>query len=288
MLRRDLVRKVGGYRAVYRHAEDYDLWLRLSQVTRMANLPDDLVSYRVYSGQVSTRHVVEQTRNAAIAWLAHHERVAGRADPVAGRTRAPELEELDALFGLGSAAYVRRRIVNRTLYSVEALTGDGWDALLGYIAEGGSDQRLWPRSLGVPSAARRTGRPRRQACNGDAAERGMNSLSVRAAAAWAIASQYTSFAVHFITSVVLARWFITPEELGLFSIAFAAITLVAFLLDFGATRYITGERDLTPQKVHSAFTLSVLFAWIIAVLALLAAGPIAAFYGDQRLEAITW
>ncbi|WP_068073813.1 oligosaccharide flippase family protein [Novosphingobium lentum] len=115
----------------------------------------------------------------------------------------------------------------------------------------------------------------------------MTTMSVRTAAAWALVSQYTSFTIQFATSVVLARWFINPSELGLFSISFAAVSLVAFLQDFGVTRYINGERELTPDKLHTAFTVSVAFAWGIAVLALLAAGPIAAFYGDPQLLPIT-
>ncbi len=113
------------------------------------------------------------------------------------------------------------------------------------------------------------------------------TMSVRAAATWAIASQYTSFALQFVASVVLARWFINPDELGLFSIAFAAVTLVAFLQDFGVNRYVTGERDLTPEKLQTAYTVSVVFAWAVALLALLSAGPVAAFYGDVRLKPIT-
>jgi O-antigen/teichoic acid export membrane protein len=108
-------------------------------------------------------------------------------------------------------------------------------------------------------------------------------MSVRIAAIWALASQYASFTIQFVTSVILARWFITPDELGLFSIAFAAITLVAFLQDFGVTRYIAGERDLTEEKLQTAFTISVLFAWTIAVLSLLAAEPVAMFYDDPDL-----
>lgn len=108
-------------------------------------------------------------------------------------------------------------------------------------------------------------------------------MSVRAAAAWAIASQYASFAIQFVTSVVLARWFIAPADLGLFSIAFAAISLIAFLQDFGVTRYVTGERDLTTEKLCTAFTVSVAFAGTVALAALLAVWPIAWFYGDPAL-----
>lgn len=108
-------------------------------------------------------------------------------------------------------------------------------------------------------------------------------MSVRTAAVWALVSQYASFAIQFATSVVLARWFITPDQLGLFSVAFAAITLVAFLQDFGVNRFITGERDLTAEKLATAFTVSVVFAGGIAILALFAAGPISQFYGNPQM-----
>lgn len=112
------------------------------------------------------------------------------------------------------------------------------------------------------------------------------AMSVRTAAAWALVSQYSSFAIQFAASIVLARWFITPADLGLFSIAFAAVTLVAFLQDFGVNRYINGERELTAQKLQTAFTISVTFAWSIGLLAILASGPIAAFYHDPALRPV--
>lgn len=112
-------------------------------------------------------------------------------------------------------------------------------------------------------------------------------MSVRTAALWAIVSQYASFAMQFIASVILARWYITPEQLGQFSVAFASVTLVAFLQDFGVTRYINGERELTPDKLQTAFTISVLFAWGIALLALIAAWPISLFYRDPGMLTIS-
>jgi O-antigen/teichoic acid export membrane protein len=111
----------------------------------------------------------------------------------------------------------------------------------------------------------------------------MTTMSVRTAAIWAIASQYTSFAIQFVTSVVLARWYINPADLGLFSIAFAAITLVAFLQDFGVGRYIAGERDLTDEKIETAFTLSIAVAWGVAFASILLAWPVSWFYHDPRL-----
>lgn len=141
---REAVRAVGAYRSAYRHAEDYDLWLRLSEAGSMANLPDRLVDYRIYPDQVSSRHVVEQMRNTAIAWLAHRSRAAGLPDPTDHIASMPSLEEIDAWFGEGAARYVRRRILDRVIYSPEALSGDGWTALRDHVhRDGARGSRLW-------------------------------------------------------------------------------------------------------------------------------------------------
>ena len=155
MVRRDLVRQVGGYRPAYVHAEDQDLWLRLSRMTRLHNLPECLLEYRISPGQISSRHLIAQTRNAAIAWRAHCAVLSGKPDPTDGLETLPPLDALDELLGPGSAAYVRARIVARALYAPEALARDGWDALLGHIAEHGPDPQLWR----VAARMLRAGRP---------------------------------------------------------------------------------------------------------------------------------
>lgn len=140
---RDAVLAVGGYRPAFAHAEDYDLWLRLSQVTKLANLPEKLVSYRIYPGQVSDRHIIAQAVNAAMAWLCHAARIAGAPDPVGQSPDLPALADLDRLFGPGSAAYVRQRVVSRMLYAPQALARDGWDLLLDHAQACKADPDLW-------------------------------------------------------------------------------------------------------------------------------------------------
>lgn len=56
MMRRDLVRSVGGYAASAVHAEDYDLWERLLPWTRLANLPQPLLNLRKHDASVTVRH----------------------------------------------------------------------------------------------------------------------------------------------------------------------------------------------------------------------------------------
>ena len=43
------------------HAEDYELWTRLAFKTKMANLPEYLLDYRVHDSQISSQHNFHQT-----------------------------------------------------------------------------------------------------------------------------------------------------------------------------------------------------------------------------------
>ena len=46
IMRREPILSLGGYRAEFRNSEDYDLWLRVAKVYRLANLPEPLLRYR--------------------------------------------------------------------------------------------------------------------------------------------------------------------------------------------------------------------------------------------------
>lgn len=67
MFRRQGLLRIGGYRQVYELAEDLDLFLRLSEVGKLANLPRQLVFYRVHGGSVSEQFRPKQLEVAAMA-----------------------------------------------------------------------------------------------------------------------------------------------------------------------------------------------------------------------------
>lgn len=70
MLRRKLYIALGGY-WIYNIAEDWDLFLRLAEVSRLANLDEPLLSYRFHSGSINGRRIVEaQLYNEYAAHLA--------------------------------------------------------------------------------------------------------------------------------------------------------------------------------------------------------------------------
>jgi O-antigen/teichoic acid export membrane protein len=108
----------------------------------------------------------------------------------------------------------------------------------------------------------------------------------RTAAIWSALGQYIGFALQFATSVIISRWFLSPSEVGMFSIALAAALMVTILQDFGLTRYLAGHRALTAEELRRCAGLSLVLSFAVAVVILLLAWPTAQFYGEPRLTRI--
>jgi O-antigen/teichoic acid export membrane protein len=99
-------------------------------------------------------------------------------------------------------------------------------------------------------------------------------------------AQYFAFAVQFITSVIISRFFLGPDEVGLFSIALAAAMLISIFQDFGLTRYIAGAKDLDDAHIRTCSSVSFLFSFLVAAGIAALAWPLSQFYGEPRLFAM--
>jgi len=60
MIRLSALKMIGGYRSVFRHAEDIDLWLRLAEIGSLANLPILLLKYRQHIESIGYKYRFEQ------------------------------------------------------------------------------------------------------------------------------------------------------------------------------------------------------------------------------------
>jgi glycosyltransferase involved in cell wall biosynthesis len=60
MMRRSTVLQVGGYDETMTSAQDIDLWLKLGEVGRLANLPQTVLLYRQHSHAISEHRQLEQ------------------------------------------------------------------------------------------------------------------------------------------------------------------------------------------------------------------------------------
>jgi hypothetical protein len=78
------------------HVEDYDLWIRASSVTGVANLPKVLVKYRVLGQSVSSKHLDVQQRQGAQLQRSLRQQVMGTNEAVEPVTREILLRLYDA------------------------------------------------------------------------------------------------------------------------------------------------------------------------------------------------
>ena len=111
-------------------------------------------------------------------------------------------------------------------------------------------------------------------------------MGVRGAAVWAMAGQYVGFAIQFVTSVIISRYFLSPAEVGLFSIALSAAMLVSMLQDFGLSRYISALPTIDAETRARCSTVAFGFSFVVAGIICAAAWPMALFYHQPHLTPI--
>jgi hypothetical protein len=108
MFRKKIAQDLGGYRAAFEAAEDYDLWLRMSEVTQIANLADELVQYRWHNANVSARRAIRQAFSVRLAQRSADMRRRTGQDPAADLVAPPDWrlpQSLDTFFAEDAAAY---------------------------------------------------------------------------------------------------------------------------------------------------------------------------------------
>lgn len=74
MLRKAALTQVGLYEERYPHAEDLDLWLKLSEIGQLANIPEYLLKYRQHLESIGHTKRALQLKSAADAVFAAYER----------------------------------------------------------------------------------------------------------------------------------------------------------------------------------------------------------------------
>ena len=106
--------------------------------------------------------------------------------------------------------------------------------------------------------------------------------SVRRSLAVSLFSRYIQIGVQLVSYFILAR-LLTPDDVGLFSVASAAIGIAQVFREFGVGSYLIQEKELNKSKIATAFTLTLLLGCLFFLLLYVFAPYIAAFYKDDRL-----
>ncbi len=105
VFRTEAFRAVNGYRRAFAPAEDYDLWLRMAERWKLANLPEPLVKVRRRAQSLSFTNARQQVISRLVAWSASAIRRAGGSDPVC--QEAPVSRELARSLGVSDELFER-------------------------------------------------------------------------------------------------------------------------------------------------------------------------------------
>jgi O-antigen/teichoic acid export membrane protein len=97
--------------------------------------------------------------------------------------------------------------------------------------------------------------------------------------------KYTGMAVGAVSTIVLAR-LLTPEEIGLYVVVASLVSIAYRIRDFGAGRYLIQTAELTEDIVRSAFTLTLVIAWSIAVLFFTLSPFVAEVFNETTVQQI--
>ncbi|MGK5047904.1 lipopolysaccharide biosynthesis protein [Janthinobacterium sp. GB4P2] len=102
---------------------------------------------------------------------------------------------------------------------------------------------------------------------------------------FSFAEKYTVLLLGVIATMVLSR-LLTPAEVGVYSLGAVLVALAQVVRDFGVGQYLIQEKQLDAVKLRAALATSLLVAWLLAGLVLLASAPLAQFYDEPRLTLV--
>jgi len=122
MMRREAFELVGGYRMAFVQAEDYDMWLRIAENFKVANLSTVLVQYRLHPHQVSVLHRKKQIISSLAARASADERAKGNLDPF----DAVEHITDDLLTSLGISESVQQKeLIENYVWTIRNMCNTG-------------------------------------------------------------------------------------------------------------------------------------------------------------------
>jgi len=106
---------------------------------------------------------------------------------------------------------------------------------------------------------------------------------LKSSLSYSFLDKYIGYILRFISTIVVAR-LLTPEEVGIYSVAFVLISLGHVLRDFGVAQYLIQQKELNEQKIRAAFATMFFIAWSLWLILFLCKNQFAQFYDEPRLN----
>ena len=109
--------------------------------------------------------------------------------------------------------------------------------------------------------------------------------TVRRSLGFAFLERYLLIGLQLVSFTLLAR-LLTPQQIGLYSVSMALISMAQVVRDFGLANYLIQRKELGRDDVGSALGLSLLLGGSLFVGINAAAPWVASFYRDESLAGI--
>ena len=103
--------------------------------------------------------------------------------------------------------------------------------------------------------------------------------------AWTAGAKWVAQVLSWTSTFIFAR-LLTPNDYGLFGMAQVFMALLGPIYDFGAGASVVQRREYTDEQVAQVGGLGLLFGFVLFVVTLLLAKPIAAFFGEPEVAKI--
>lgn len=108
--------------------------------------------------------------------------------------------------------------------------------------------------------------------------------SVRNSLIFSLAEKYIGLLIQLFSSMIVAR-LVTPEQFGIFAVAFSLISFTQAIRDMGVNSYIIHKKSLSNTDVRACLFVTFTSAWLLASSLFLLSPVIEDLYGaDVRLS----
>ncbi len=94
-----------------------------------------------------------------------------------------------------------------------------------------------------------------------------------------------NFVLNFASVVFVSR-FLSPEEIGIYSVSVAFVSFAYVIRDFGVDQYLVQVKQLDERVIRAIYAISILLSWSIGILLISASYPISRFYESEAMATV--
>lgn len=109
--------------------------------------------------------------------------------------------------------------------------------------------------------------------------------SLRKSIATTLLATNATTVINFVGSIALAR-LLTPAEVGVFSIGYVLVGLARTLREMGLGSYIVQERNLSAERIRTAFGLTIVSSFLLGFIILALSGPLGHLYRNDGVTKV--